>query len=98
MNYFADAYGAQRAESLRSTELPKQIATLYQMMKLKENEIDVLATSDMTSGFIDSTIIFRITKLLLNMEKGRQTLDSLDEETIVAAIWPMDGPGINIGV
>lgn len=40
---FADACGAEDPQNLRSTNLRKQIATISQVLNLKENELDQLA-------------------------------------------------------
>lgn len=95
MRESANACGAERPDTLRSTTLRKQIATLSQVMNLQENELDVLATflgHDIRVHrkyyrLADETIqVAKVAKLLMNMEKGGQgllpgqTLDSLDIE------------------
>ncbi|KAL0153989.1 hypothetical protein M9458_050746, partial [Cirrhinus mrigala] len=76
---FADACGAEDPQNLRSTNLRKQIATISQVMNLKENELDQLA--DFLGHDIrvhreyyrlpQSTIqLAKISKLLIAMEKG----------------------------
>ncbi|RXN35813.1 G2 M phase-specific E3 ubiquitin- ligase-like protein [Labeo rohita] len=77
---FADACGAEDPQNLGSTNLRKQIATISQVMNLKENELDQLA--DFLGHDIrvhreyyrlpQSTIqLAKISKLLIAMEKGR---------------------------
>ncbi|KAK7922008.1 hypothetical protein WMY93_008910 [Mugilogobius chulae] len=76
---FADACGAEHPQNLRSTNLRKQIATISQVMNLKDNELDQLA--DFLGHDIrvhreyyrlpQSTIqLAKISKLLMAMEKG----------------------------
>ncbi|XP_041943147.1 uncharacterized protein LOC121705894 isoform X6 [Alosa sapidissima] len=76
---FADACGAEDPQNLRSTNLRKQIATISQVMNLKDNELDQLA--DFLGHDIrvhreyyrlpQSTIqLAKISKLLMAMEKG----------------------------
>ncbi|KAI2645355.1 Dolichyl-phosphate-mannose--protein mannosyltransferase 3 [Labeo rohita] len=76
---FADACGAEDPQNLRSTNLRKEIATISQVMNLKENELDQLA--DFLGHDIrvhreyyrlpQSTIqLAKISKLLIAMEKG----------------------------
>lgn len=76
---FADACGAEDPQNLRSTNLSKQIATISQVMNLKDNELDQLA--DFLGHDIrvhreyyrlpQSTIqLAKISKLLMAMEKG----------------------------
>ena len=93
MRDFAGACGAERPTTLRSTKLRKHIATLSQVMNLRDNELDVLAKflgHDIAVHreyyrLTDETIkVANVAKLLINMEKGRQgllldqTLDSLE--------------------
>ncbi|XP_039526242.1 uncharacterized protein LOC120478421 isoform X3 [Pimephales promelas] len=76
---YADACGAEDPQNLRSTYLRKQIATISQVMNLKDNELDQLA--DFLGHDIrvhreyyrlpQSTIqLAKISKLLMAMEKG----------------------------
>ncbi|KAK0136275.1 hypothetical protein N1851_027825 [Merluccius polli] len=76
---FANACGAEDPQNLRSTNLRKQIATISQVMNLKDNELDQLA--DFLGHDIrvhreynrlpQSTIqLAKISKLLMAMEKG----------------------------
>lgn len=76
---YADACGAEDPQNLRSTNLRKQIATISQVMNLKDNELDQLA--DFLGHDIrvhreyyrlpQSTIqLAKISKLLMAMEKG----------------------------
>ena len=98
MRESAKACGAERPKTLRSTTLRKQIATLSQVMNLKENELDVLARflgHDIRVHreyyrLTDETIqVAKVAKLLINMEKGGhgllpgQTLDTLEIESVL---------------
>lgn len=76
---FASQCGAQYPEYLRSTQLRKQVATMSQILNLKDNELDQLANflgHDIRVHrdyyrLPDATIeIAKISKLLLAMEKG----------------------------
>ncbi|XP_056088670.1 uncharacterized protein LOC130087901 [Rhinichthys klamathensis goyatoka] len=76
---FASQCGAQHPEYLRSTQLRKQVATMSQVLNLKDNELDQLANflgHDIRVHrdyyrLPDATIeIAKISKLLLAMEKG----------------------------
>nr|XP_055075229.1 uncharacterized protein LOC129454679 [Misgurnus anguillicaudatus] len=76
---FANQCGAQNPEYLRSTQLRKQVATMSQILNLKDNELDQLANflgHDIRVHrdyyrLPDATIeIAKISKLLLAMEKG----------------------------
>lgn len=79
---FADACGAEYPQNLRSTNLRKQIATISQVMNLRDNELDQLA--DFLGHDIrvhreyyrlpQSTLqLAKISKLLMAMEKGSVT-------------------------
>ena len=85
--------GAKHPEFLRSTNLRKHIRVTAQVMNLKENELDVLASFlghdlQVHRDFYwlpDSTMqIAKISKVLLRMEKGQiatlagKTLDQID--------------------
>ncbi|ROI46639.1 N-lysine methyltransferase KMT5A [Anabarilius grahami] len=93
---FADACGAEDPQNLRSTNLRKQIATISQVMNLKDNELDQLA--DFLGHDIrvhreyyrlpQSTIqLAKISKLLMAMEKGSvkdiqgKSLDEIGDDT-----------------
>ncbi|CAM4652721.1 unnamed protein product [Leuciscus chuanchicus] len=76
---FASQCGAQHPEYLRSTQLRKQVATMSQVLNLRDNELDQLANflgHDIRVHrdyyrLPDATIeIAKISKLLLAMEKG----------------------------
>lgn len=76
---FANACGAEDPQNLRSTNLRKQIATISQVMNLKDNELDQLADflgHDIRVHreyyrLLQSTIqLAKISKLLMAMEKG----------------------------
>jgi hypothetical protein len=43
LRVFSEQCGAERPEAIRSTKLRKHIATLTQVMNLKENDLDILA-------------------------------------------------------
>ncbi|XP_077091385.1 uncharacterized protein LOC143742422 isoform X2 [Siphateles boraxobius] len=76
---FASQCGAQHPEYLRSTQLRKQVATVSQILNLKDNELDQLANFlghdirvhrdyyRLTDATVD---IAKISKLLLAIEKG----------------------------
>lgn len=93
MRKFASLCGAERPECLRSTKLRKHIATLSQVMNLKENELDILAKflgHDIRVHreyytLTDATVqVAKVAKLLMQMETGGhglmpgQTLDTID--------------------
>ncbi|CAM4567862.1 unnamed protein product [Leuciscus chuanchicus] len=68
---FASQCGAQHPEYLRSTQLRKQVATMSQVLNLKDNELDQLANFLGHDIRVHATIeIAKISKLLLAMEKG----------------------------
>ncbi len=76
---FASQCGAKNPEHLKSTQLRKQVATISQILSLKDNELDQLANflgHDIRVHrdyyrLPDATIeIAKISKLLLAMEKG----------------------------
>ena len=93
---FSAGSGAQKPEQLNSTSLRKHVATVTQLLNLKENELDIVA------GFMghdikvhreyyrlpDETLqLCKVSKILLNMEKGKmQKMKgmSLDEITVTA--------------
>ncbi|XP_049323407.1 uncharacterized protein LOC125782687 [Astyanax mexicanus] len=92
---YADLCGAENPAYLRSTNLRKHVATISQVMNLKDNELDQLA--DFLGHDIrvhrefyrlpESTIqVAKISKLLLAMEKGSlsniqgKSLDQIDDE------------------
>ncbi|XP_033106285.1 uncharacterized protein LOC117108397 [Anneissia japonica] len=71
--------GAKHPEYLRATRLRKQIATVSQIMNLKENELDILAnflghdirTHRQYYRLPNSTLqLAKVSKLLLKMENG----------------------------
>lgn len=79
MRILSKQCGAQRPECLRSTKLRKHIATLTQVLNLKDNELDVLANflgHDIKVHreyyrLPDATIqVAKVAQLLLRMEKG----------------------------
>ncbi|RXN18928.1 hypothetical protein ROHU_025933 [Labeo rohita] len=76
---FASQCGAKNLKHLKSTQLRKQVATMSQILNLKDNELDQLANilgHDIRVHkdyyrLPDATIeIAKISKLLLAMEKG----------------------------
>ncbi|XP_059367604.1 uncharacterized protein LOC132106026 isoform X2 [Carassius carassius] len=76
---FASQCGVKNPELLRSTQLRKQVATMSQILSLKDNELDQLANFLGLNIQVhrdyyrlpDATIeIAKISKLLLAMEKG----------------------------
>nr|XP_055041257.1 uncharacterized protein LOC129428912 isoform X2 [Misgurnus anguillicaudatus]XP_055041258.1 uncharacterized protein LOC129428912 isoform X2 [Misgurnus anguillicaudatus] len=86
---FANQCGAQNPEYLRSTQLRKQVATMSQILNLKDNELDQLANFlghdiRVHRDFYrlpDATIeIAKISKLLLAMEIG--TLGSFQGKSL----------------
>ncbi|KAM3612304.1 uncharacterized protein V6R79_006508 [Siganus canaliculatus] len=97
---FANQCGAQNPENLRSTQLRKHMATMSQILNLKDNELDQLANflgHDIRVHrdyyrLPDATIeIAKISKLLLAMEKGTLTDykgKSLDEIELEAELDP----------
>lgn len=99
MRIFARMCDAKNPENLRSTHLCKHIATLSQILNLKNNELDQLANFlghdiRVHRDFYrlpEATIeVAKISKLLLAMEKG--TLGefqgkSLDEIEIEGMWW-----------
>ncbi|XP_022106564.1 uncharacterized protein LOC110987795 isoform X2 [Acanthaster planci] len=71
--------GAEHPEYLRATRLRKQIATVSQIMNLKENELDVLAnflghdirTHRQYYRLPNSTLqVAKVSKVLMKMERG----------------------------
>ncbi|XP_042578512.1 uncharacterized protein LOC109065761 isoform X4 [Cyprinus carpio] len=92
---FASQCGAKNPEHLRSTQLRKQVATVSQILSLKDNELNQLANflgHDIRVHrdyyrLPDATIeIAKISKLLLAMEKGNlarfqgKTFDEIEIE------------------
>lgn len=80
---YAYKCGAERPENITSTKLRKHLATMSQVMNLNKNELDVLA------NFMGHDIrvhrqfyrlpedilqIAKVSKVLLNLEKGRSDL------------------------
>ena len=96
---FAHACGAKNPDNLRSTQLRKHIATLSQILNLKNNELDQLANFlghdiRVHRDFYrlpEATIeMAKITKLLLAMEKGTLAKFqgmSLDEIEVEGKWW-----------
>lgn len=102
---FARMCGAKNPEHLRSTHLRKHVATLSQILNLKDNELDQLANFlghdiRVHRDFYrlpEATIeIAKISKLLLAMEKGSLTKfqgKSLDEIEIEDDLDPEPDEG-----
>lgn len=72
--------GAKHPEHLRSTQLRKHVATLSQVLNLKNNELDQIADflghdirvhRDFYRLPVPTTQLAKISKLLLSMERGR---------------------------
>lgn len=88
---YSESCGAKYPELIRSTKLRKQIATLSQLLNLKENELDIL--TDFLGHDVrvhrefyrmpqETLQVAKVSKLLLAMEKGvlsEQRGKSLDE-------------------
>ncbi|KAI4801795.1 hypothetical protein KUCAC02_019666, partial [Chaenocephalus aceratus] len=99
---FARQCGAKNPEYLRSTQLRKHVATLSQILNLKNNELDQLANFlghdiRVHRDFYrlpEATIeIAKISKILLAMEKGSlaayqgKSLDEIEIEDELDQIW-----------
>lgn len=89
LRIYADEYGAQSPQLLRSTQLHKHVATLSQVLNLKNHELDQVA--DFLGHDIRihrefyrlpeaTTQLAKISKLLLAMEKG--TLANVQGKTL----------------
>ncbi|KAK1900435.1 N-lysine methyltransferase KMT5A-A [Dissostichus eleginoides] len=91
----ASKCGAKHPEHLRSTHLRKHVATLSQVLNLKNNELDQVADflghdirvhQDFYRLPVPTTQLAKISKLLLSMEKGQlssiqgKSLDEIDIE------------------
>lgn len=79
MRTFANECGAREPDRLRSTKLRKHIATMSQVMHLKENELDILAAFMGHDIRIhrefyrlpEATVqVAKVSKLLMRMENG----------------------------
>ncbi|XP_048855405.1 uncharacterized protein LOC125739885 [Brienomyrus brachyistius] len=98
----ASRCGAKNPEHLRSTQLRKHVATLSQVLNLKNNELDQLADflghdlrvhRDFYRLPVPTTQLAKISKLLLTMEKGQLSSvqgKSLDEIEIDGEIEVSD--------
>ncbi|XP_029949996.1 uncharacterized protein LOC115390320 isoform X2 [Salarias fasciatus] len=95
----ADMCGAKHPEHLRSTQLRKHVATLSQVLNLKNNELDQVADflghdirvhRDFYRLPVPTTQLAKVSKLLLSMEKGRlsglqgKSLDEIELEDEIA--------------
>ncbi|XP_044059312.1 uncharacterized protein LOC122879369 [Siniperca chuatsi] len=101
----ASQCGAKHPEHLRSTQLRKHVATLSQVLNLKNNELDQVADflghdirvhRDFYRLPVPTTQLAKISKLLLSMEKGHLSSmqgKSLDEIEIEDEITLSDAEG-----
>ncbi|XP_062421876.1 uncharacterized protein LOC119228025 isoform X2 [Pungitius pungitius] len=95
----ASECGAKHPEYLRSTQLRKHVATLSQVLNLKNNELDQVADflghdirvhRDFYRLPVPTTQLAKISKLLLSMEKGNlstmqgKSLDEIEVEDEIA--------------
>ncbi|CAM4574267.1 unnamed protein product [Leuciscus chuanchicus] len=95
----ASQCGAKHPEYLRSTQLRKHVATLSQVLNLKNNELDqvadfpghdIRAHRDFYRLPVPTTELAKISKLLLSMEKGNlssmqgKSLDEIEIEDEIA--------------
>lgn len=95
MCVYASQCGAKHHEHLRSTQLRKHVATLSQVLNLKNNELDqvgdflghdIRVHRDFYRLPVPTTQLAKISKLLLSMERGRlssmqgKSLDDIDIE------------------
>ncbi|XP_059184663.1 uncharacterized protein LOC131967738 isoform X2 [Centropristis striata] len=95
----ASQCGAKHPEHLRSTQLRKHVATLSQVLNLKNNELDQVADflghdirvhRDFYRLPVPTTQLAKISKLLLSMEKGHlssmqgKSLDEIEIEGEIA--------------
>ncbi|XP_054863090.1 uncharacterized protein LOC118469983 [Amphiprion ocellaris] len=95
----ANQCGAKHPEHLRSTQLRKHVATLSQVLNLKNNELDQVADflghdirvhRDFYRLPVPTTQLAKVSKLLLSMEKGRlsglqgKSLDEIELEDEIA--------------
>ena len=81
---FADGCGALAPERLRSAKLRIQIATMSQIINLKDNELDILVnflghdicTHREFYRLPEATVqIAKVSKLLLSMDQGGRSLE-----------------------
>ncbi|KAK9526372.1 hypothetical protein VZT92_015076 [Zoarces viviparus] len=99
LRVYASECGAKHAEYLRSTQLRKHVATLSQVLNLKNNELDQVADflghdirvhRDFYRLPVPTTQLAKISKLLLSMEKGNlssmqgKSLDAIEVEAEIA--------------
>ncbi|XP_060772951.1 uncharacterized protein LOC132883390 [Neoarius graeffei] len=94
LHVHANQCGAKHPEHLRSTQLRKHVATLSQVLNLKNNELDQVADflghdirvhRDFYRLPVPTTQLAKISKLLLSVEKGHLSSlqgKSLDETEI----------------
>ncbi|KAK7877383.1 hypothetical protein WMY93_031899, partial [Mugilogobius chulae] len=105
---FSKHCGAQYPEFLRSTQLRKHIATLSQVLNLKDNELDQVADflghdirvhRDFYRLPVPTTQLAKISKLLLSLEKGSisslkgKSLDDIEIEDELEMSDIEDGKG-----
>ena len=105
---YADDCGALAPERLRSTKLRKQIATMSQIINLKDNELDILAnflghdirTHREFYRLPEATVqIAKVSKLLLSMEQGGRNLEmgqSLDDISLDEEEQLLEGNEVHI--
>jgi hypothetical protein len=99
---FATLCGAVEPKRLRSIKLRKQLATLSQIMNLKENEMDILAQflgHDIRVHreyyrLPEATVqVAKVSKLLLMLEKGEiqkgRNLDEVEPGDAVEGVYPL---------
>ncbi|XP_070408956.1 uncharacterized protein [Nothobranchius furzeri] len=99
LRFYANQCGAKHPEFLRSTHLRKHVATLSQVLNLKNNELDQVADflghdirvhREFYRLPVPTTQLAKISKLLLSMEKGQlstlqgKSLDDIDVEDELA--------------
>ncbi|CAJ1076493.1 uncharacterized protein LOC117467508 isoform X2 [Xyrichtys novacula] len=105
----AEQCGAKHPKHLRSTQLRKHVATLSQVLNLKNNELDQVADflghdirvhRDFYRLPVPTTQLAKISKLLLTMEKGHLSSiqgKSLDEIELDDEIQLSDGEARDSG-
>lgn len=95
--------GAKRPDLIRSTGLRKQIATLSQILNLKDNELDILAKflghdirvhREFYRKPDDCVQLAKVSKILMSLEKGTLTdqmgksLDEIELNIDEGKNWP----------
>lgn len=102
LQFHASQCGAKHPEHLTSTQLRKHVATLSQVLNLKNNELDQVADflghdirvhRDFYRLPVPTTQLAKISKLLLTMEKGQlsniqgRSLDDIEIEGLYKKIF-----------